>query len=330
MDINTDQEKLLIIFNICEIKFQNYRGEPSSQLDYWAKSINSLLDQNYQNHTIVVSGCRITTRSKLELRRIFGNKICYNFIDEIYTLNITFNKTIEMMINRYGEYDGYLYVDSGMNCIGHSNVMSEINIRAQTKQYGVIMVEPDSDQGWDMILEPGVTSYNFQGKDFIQPLGTIFALHFWYFSKDLRKAYNRLMPDVYRVGGSEFIYPYMCSAIHVKSIIIKDLILHHAHGFDGSSSGFRHSEIVPQHCDFLYGLTIHDVILNDEIKATGMGYDDLQSGPYFARVPHNKDLFTKEGFAIKANELREYIKTHLFLKPIQLDYNTIQCEFIPN
>lgn len=326
------QEKsLIIVHNICQIGFLNYSHELSSQLEYWIKTVQSLLDQDYKNYKIVISGCMVKPESKIALINRFGNKICYNFIDKIYTHNITFNKTIEKMVNHYGEHDGYIWIDSGIHCVGHRNVLSEINIRLKTNRYGIINIETETDAGWDMILGPGVKSYNFQGKDFIQPLKTCIPLHFACFSNELKKVYDRLLPDVWRVGGNEFILPYMSATINKQTVIIKDLKVHHALGFNGGGSGFPAPANEYQQCDFLFGLTIQNVINKDEMRKTGMGFDDLDWGVHSeAHVIHNPELFTNEEFAIKHEELKNYILTYFYLPSNLLDYNSINCQFISN
>jgi len=324
---NLPQSKMLIIFNICQIKFQNYKSEPGGQVEYWCKSINSILNQDYKNHTIVISGCVISPIAKKQLRDTFGDKVCYNFMDEIYTVNITSNKSADKMIEHYGEYDGYVWVDSGVHCIGHSNVLSEINIRSQTKKYGLIYVETETDFGWDMTLGPGIASHDFNGEDFIQPIGTILVAHFAYYSNEMRKIYGKILPDVFEVGGTEFITPYMCYAAKLKPVVIRDLKLYHAMGFDGSSSGFNTA--IGQ-MGFLYGLKAEDVVLNDEVKNSGVGYDDLPWGPHCLHVPHKKEAFNEEGFAKNPEMMQQCIKNHFFLNPSRFDYNSIKCEFIPN
>jgi hypothetical protein len=67
--------------------------------------------------------------------------------------------------------------------------------------------------------------------------------------------------------------------------------------------------------------------VKDKMMELGMGYDDLAWGPHYESfVPHNKDMFDAEGFAIKDEEMRNYIKEHFYLSPAKFDYSTVHCE----
>lgn len=133
---------MLIIYNICQIK--NFSSEDSVQLCYWTQCIDSLLAHNY-DAIFVISGCKVRTYSKKILFEKYGNRLHYIWYDDIYTISMTFNKAVDIMIDKYGEFEkGYLYVDSGIN-IANNNVFKEIEDRIIKDKYGMIMFDVDFD-----------------------------------------------------------------------------------------------------------------------------------------------------------------------------------------
>ena len=54
--------RILVIYNICGIKFNN--------LEMWSNHLQDILNQDYPNFTIAVSGCVISESSKIELEKL--------------------------------------------------------------------------------------------------------------------------------------------------------------------------------------------------------------------------------------------------------------------
>ena len=96
--------KLLVVYNTCGIKCDN--------TDWYIKCINSLLEQDFDDYRVVLSSCMNGPECFKRVYDTFGNKISYCYHAEPHTVNITFNKTVQECVNRFGEFEGYLYVDS--------------------------------------------------------------------------------------------------------------------------------------------------------------------------------------------------------------------------
>jgi hypothetical protein len=329
-------KKLLVVYNVCQLTFRNWSKENvKSQVDYWIQCIDSLLAQNHDNFDIIISGCAIRPETKNILMGRFKNKVSYNFIDKTLTCFITMNKAIELMIQHKEEYDGYVYIDSGVDCGKTTTILSEMDKRGQNGNISIVAVDVDNDGGRDMIFgsSPGIKwteNPGNIGKDLIVPIGRLQNMHFQYFHRSIKDAYGKVLPDVHRTGGIEWLFSYMAAALHTNFVILQDVIVHHATAFDGGSAGFPVVTEIPMHYDFLYGLTCEDIFYNDEARACGFGYDDLFGFGNVKCLLHNPNLFTPEGYAVKAEELKNFLKTHFYLQPDRFDYSKIQCEFVGN
>ena len=70
-----------------------------------------------------------------ELNRVkkkYKNKAFFNFIDCRLPVNITFNHTVNKIVEKIGRYDGYVYFDSGVNIGEDKHYLKEIDDRFST------------------------------------------------------------------------------------------------------------------------------------------------------------------------------------------------------
>ena len=101
------KNKLLVVYNTCGVKAEN--------IEYYTASIDSILEQDFEDCKVVVSMFKNSFECKKALAQKFGNKISYVFYDEgILSINQTFNKTVQICVEKFGKFEGYLYVDSGV------------------------------------------------------------------------------------------------------------------------------------------------------------------------------------------------------------------------
>lgn len=158
------------------------------------------------------------------------------------------------------------------------------------------------------------------GKDYDLLPGHLCNMHCHWFSPEIRKAYGKLIPDVFRGSGMEWIYPYMTSALHLRFTLVADIVLYHLHGLDGPTAGFpfrgRHGIT-----DLIY-TTMNEMINRKEMNLLGMGIEDI---PFYWKliepVHRNMDMFDENGFSKCGPELQKYIKQHFFVLPERFDYN---------
>jgi hypothetical protein len=309
----------LIVYNICEIG--------KSNPNWYVKCISNLLKINYKKFHIVISGCRITPATKSLLYKNFGKtkQVSFYYTDHFIAVNVTFNQAVNHAVKHYGEFDGYIYVDSGIDIENNTNILNEINERFITNKYGMISVQPDDDHGhyWFMDPEQYRQDPYIRNQDYIIPLGRCVHLHFQCFHNDLYKAFGRLLPDIFIAYCTESVLSFLNASINKQWVILKDIILKHDKGIDGATLSHDHTGPRGQHWNNLYGAMDMTEILNDP-KATeyGFGYEEIRGV-----LNHNPDLYTPEGYA-KRPELRTFLRDKLYLQPDRLDYNSILDEFI--
>jgi hypothetical protein len=65
------------------------------------------------------------------------------------------------------------------------------------------------------------------------------------------------------------------------------------------------------------------IVEDPEARKVGLGYEELGNV-----LMHDPELYTADGHA-KNENLKEYIKNNLFLKPSQLDYSHIYSSYTP-
>lgn len=309
-------DNFLVVYNTCEIRGNN--------LFWYIDCLKNLLRQNYPNFKVAVSGCRLTDATKQGLVKYFGKNLWYNFIDDTYTVNVTFNHTVKKIAKEVGHFDGYIYVDSGMNTQDNIHALSEVDKRSSTRQYGMATLQSSNDtgyQGWFGKTE----TYTFTGEDFIVPVGLCCNLHMQYFDDRLLRHYGGLMPDIFRAFCTESTFSFLNAALKLKWVIIKDLAIWHNKSADGPVSGFATQHYGPAlepWNNLIGGLDAKRIIMTPEAKALGMGYEEM--GNVF---PHDPTLYDENGFAIK-DGLKDFIRDNLFVKKDIIDYDTIRNTLI--
>ena len=102
--------KLLVVFNTCGLKGYNHNN-------HYIEHLNSVLQQDFDDFKVVVSECKTNPQHRNELEKTLDTadrKLFYHYIDDLHTVNVTFNKAVKSMVSLLGEFDGYLYLDSGV------------------------------------------------------------------------------------------------------------------------------------------------------------------------------------------------------------------------
>jgi hypothetical protein len=312
-------KKMLVIFNICELKYRNL-------FDYII-SIDHLLEQEYDNYQIIISGCGVSLATKAALKKRFGGKLWYNYIDAPYQIPFTFNKTILEVIKVVGEFDGYIFVDSGIDTQNNRNCLTEINKRAQTEKYGIITLQTDDDMGYDWWFGMPRNSI-IRNNDFIVPVGRCCNLHFQYYDKALQRCYGRLWPDIFIAYCSESVLSFFSIGVNRQWVIIKDLALHHAKGLDGSGVTFDHIGPKGAGNNLFEGMDVTEIVYSEESKAVGFGYNEAGIGLNQFYHMHDPAKFTADGLSKDPERLVKFIKDRLFLKKEKFDYDAMKFQLV--
>ena len=318
-------DNLLVVYNVCERQRTN--------LFWYISCLDSLLEQDYPNFKIIVSGCAMSHSTKAGLRKRYGNRLWYKTANEMHTVNVTFNHSVRKVAEQVGGFNGYIFVDSGMNTRNQTFCLSEIGKRSSTRKYGMVTLQSDNDRGF-YLPHTGVRhDHIFTGTEDIEVLaGEACNLHFQYFDDALLKQYGGLMPDIFKAHCTESTFSFLNAALRLKWVVVPNIVLEHYKSIDRPMEGYgdpikARTVAFDEHGPFgktwnnLYnGVDVHTCLITDEAKALGMGYEECGN-----IMMHDPSLYDEEGFP-KNPKLKDFIRDNLFLKPSVLDYNKIPCE----
>ena len=124
-------KKIAVIYNICGL------GNPQN-VKVYKEALNSILTQTFMpNCELFISSCMSKPHVENDLRITYDKKINFNWIDENLPLTVTFNHTVRKAIEIYGNFEGYLYVDSGSVMNGPRDIEA-LYERLQTNKYAMI------------------------------------------------------------------------------------------------------------------------------------------------------------------------------------------------
>lgn len=315
--------KLAIVFNTCGIKRENV-------LQY-VNGISSLLDQDIDNSRIILSSCLNTEMVRNYLYNYFGDAISYNHIDEVLPVNVTFNHSCIKARQEFGDFEGYMYIDSGITMRSRKDISNLYNL-FKRDAYGMVAAQTSTDTGYwqwfNIGNNPDDNSQNhllFKNGDFIIPLGKTVNLHAQIFSKDILDSYGYIIPDIYASYCTESVFSFLCAAIHTKFVLSKDVIVDHIHGMDIGSAGFDPIAYSSQGGKtYDHGFMVKSVVdLAKKGQAFGFGYEECQR-----LVMHDPSKYDDNQYA-KDDLLKQYIKDNQYIGNLGVfDYNNINYKWI--
>tara|TARA_Y100001938_G_scaffold149940_1_gene238812 strand:- start:10952 stop:11929 length:978 start_codon:yes stop_codon:yes gene_type:complete len=324
-----NNNKILAVYNTCGINGDN--------TDWYISSLKSMLAQNLDNCRVVLSSCKNSTDCIKKIYQEFGNKISYSLTPELHTVNITFNKAVQESVKKFGEFDGYMYVDSGCTFDDQNDIFSLSHKTLVENNYGIVVVQTDTDECLENLGYPYLyESKHIQvtGEHLVVPIGTSVNQHTAVFSNQIFKKYKKLYPDVFAAFCSESVLNYIAASVGKRWAIMADYQVRHLKAVDGPSSGFTHrvesknksGELVKNNSwnNLLYGRDAVDFVNNKLAADAGLGYEECNK-----IMPHNPDAYDEEGLCKNIDNLQSVIKKYLFLSNKELNYDTIKCKFIP-
>ena len=309
-------KKYLIVYNICGIS-----GKDNS--DYYVEALKTVRDQSYQDYILSVSSCKNPPEQISKIKQ--NCKVDFiNSIEDILPVNITFNDTVKECIEEYGEFEAYLYLDSGVKFTDPSQLGTLIRLY-ESGNFGMVSAQVDNDFGWcwfglNEYAQPHLT------QDLVVPIGLACNLHCQLFSKEIFNYYGNVMPDIFRSYCTESVFSFVNAALKKKWVISSEVRVHHAFevppgrpndgdGLDGHSSGFR---APPGTWDDVYPpLTMAEIIQIPKGTESGFGFEELRG-----IKKHKADCFDENLYCTNEN-LKEFIKENLYRKPPHFDYAEI-------
>ena len=310
--------KLLVVFNTCGIR----RESPSR----YVKHIESILKQDFDNFHVAISSCKNSEECIEYLKLKFKKDISYNVIKDKLPISVTFNDTVEKCVGSFGEFQDYMFIDSGIDFEDNSKVLRDLTDLHESGPYSMTCARTDDDMGFDDWFGSDILGDNvFSEGNLIVPVGKAVNLHVQIFSNQHLQAYSRILPDIFAGQCMESTFSFMCAAINKKWIVHKDLVLKHITGMDGPSSGFSPAKFVHENNMprwnhmFKTNESIVDIISRG-VKY-GMGYEENQK-----IVIHDDSQYDENGFC-KNENLKTYIKENMYLDNSKFNYNEINGEF---
>tara|TARA_R110002020_G_scaffold256040_1_gene469665 strand:+ start:4 stop:945 length:942 start_codon:yes stop_codon:yes gene_type:complete len=306
--------KLLVVFNTCGINggfnFNNY-----------CASLHSILRQDLDGIEIALSSCLNNEGEIFMLKEEFGDRISYNAINQKLPVSVTFNHTVEKCREKLGDFEGYVFVDSGINFESQTHALSDLYDLFKSDNYGMVAARTDDDAGFDDWFGTDVRGDSlFSDGHFEVPLGKAVNLHVQIFSNKLVDAYKRPLPDIFAGQCMESVFSFLCSAVKAKWVVHQDLVLKHLTGMDGPSSGFSPNQWQAQGKNRWDHLFVTNEPIKDIIErgaGFGMGYEECQG-----IAVHREDQFDDDGYCVN-DDLSHYIRENLFLNSQQFDYDNI-------
>jgi len=315
------KKKYLVVYNTCGIS-----GKDNS--DYYISALETIRNQNYNDYILSISSCLNTDE---QINKVLSN-INVDFVNRIYDIlpvNITFNDTVRECIKEYGDFEGYLYLDSGVK-FTDNNQLGLLFSEFESGNYGMVSAQVDNDFGWCWF---GMNEYAkpILNENLLVPIGKACNLHCQVFSKDIYNEYGNVIPDIFKSYCTESVFSFVNAAIKKQWIITSKVRVHHAFdvpngqpndgdGLDGHSSGFKAPHGTWD--DVYPPLTMADIISFPEGTECGFGYEELRN------IKRHKQECFDENLYCKNEELRKFIKKYLYRNETDFNYNTINKNII--
>ena len=298
------KNKLLVVYNTC-----GFSGREN--VDWYIDCINNLLSQDFEDFKLVISSCGNRMPTIKKLVATFKDKVSYNFINDRITVNQSFNHTVKKSVEEFGEFEGYLYVDSGINVRDNKNVLSEAYKLFKSSNYGMVTMQASNDNGFKQWIN--VDGY-VTGKNFEIPIGRACNLHTQIFSNDIFKAFdNKIIPDIFVAYCTESVFSFLAAAAKQKWVIMKDVVLEHLKSLDGATCGFNHTGPKGDNKNNLFAdLDIYEICKDPEAWESGFGYEEMQ-GVFL----HDPKKYNEDGEVQDPERLKEFIRTRIFHKFIK-------------
>jgi hypothetical protein len=310
-----EKNKLLVVYNTCGFSGR----EP---VDWYIDCIKNILAQDLEGTKVVLSSCGNSSDTIKKLVATFGRSIAYNLIHDRITVNQSFNHTVAKCVEKYGEFEGYLYIDSGINFRQDRTVLSKAYDLFKEGKYGMVTVQASNDNGFPQWI--GVDGF-VENENFVIPVGRACNLHTQIFSNDIFKAFdNKIIPDIFVAYCTESIFSFLAAAVSSRWVILKDVVAEHLKSVDGATCGFDHTGPRGDNKNNLFGgLDIYEICRDPEALASGFGYEEMQGV-----LHHDPSKYDENGMVQEPERLKEFIRTRMFLSKELFDYNDVKYRFL--
>lgn len=312
--------RILVVYNICGIKFNN--------LEMWSNHLQDILNQEYSNFTVAVSGCIVSDESKVELEKLKEkhNNIVFNWIEDKVPVNVTFNHTAQVCTEQLGEFDGYLYVASDVKFGSDTRVIEKLAYLHQNSNSAMTYALVDNDHGLDGWYADVWSDLDkmLETDHFCINIGRTANMHVILFDKIIYNTFNnKIVPDIFATHCTETTYSYITAALSKKYVVHnKTVMLGHIGFADGHSVGFideiRYNDSIAWKHLFKSKIPAEERLLNDEAKASGFGYE-----AHRGLLAHDESMYDENENHVEPEKLLGFLKKAIYLSDDEFDYKTI-------
>jgi hypothetical protein len=321
------QKDILVVYNTF--------GVPKVKTQY-IDNLNSIfwhIDKNnlHDRVRVVVSSVLNDDEYINEIKNIFKDRISIFKYDYRWAVQVSFNKTITSSIETFNEeYNGYLYVSSGVNMGQIDDLFLRLIEKNNTNEYGMIHLDVNHDHGHEhMFDDPSKQQFLDLSKDYIIPVPRFCHFTISLINKSVRDFFGRAMSDVHGVCGYETSLPFVCSSIRKKQMLLGNSRCQHDYHADSQatrefeeSGNFFH---IP--CGLMWGRT-YDIFRNDlEGIDAGLGHNP---GPYmpgaiweYYKLEPNMSKYDEESLSID-ERLKYAVLRCYFTNKDEVDYDNIK------
>lgn len=299
----------LVVYNTCGIRSDN--------TNHYIKCLKSILNNKTSYKTkVVMSSCLNSNFCRNSIRSEFGESVEIIEIDKPYTVNITFNKSCKEMIKKYGNFKGYLYLDSGIDFENNENAFEKGFKSFLENDYGILSFQVNNDHG---MFNAGV-SFPVLSKNHIIPLGGSVNGHADLFSHSIYEKFNNLWPDVFAAFCTESTFSFLAASVLKQWAILCDIVLNHNKSVDGASVSVPHVSVKTNTSwnNLLFGRDALDFINDPECIESGLGYEECNK-----IMMHNPKAYDQLNIPLHPEKLSQCIKKYFYLSESELNYNTI-------
>lgn len=322
-------KKALIVYNICGIAKDNTDVYP-----VFMDAIKKQYDTFNGNLKTIVSGCMMKPHTMSILKEKFP-EFDYIHVNDKLTVNITFNNAVLKAVQKYGEFDFYAY-QAADALLDDNSVEGMTNIMVDNPVIGLYSAQIDQDScyayglklgGGRHVIDDERARYEMfkDGNDYIVPVGRACAAHFNIYSNDLFRFYNRCCPDIFASYCTESVFSFVVAAIKKQWWISKDYKIRHFPSMDSPSAGFKPTDANRTKGFWDHALfeeSLMHIFDNKYARSIGLGFEECQDV-----VIHDASQFDDNKFCIN-DELKEYIKSKLYVSTNTFNYDKIDCEFV--
>lgn len=312
--------RILVIYNICGIKFNN--------LEMWSNHLQDILNQEYSNFTVAVSGCIVSDESKAELEKLKEkhSNVVFNWIEDKLPVNVTFNHTAQVCTEQLGEFDSYLYVASDVKFGSDTKVIEKLAYLHQNSNSAMTYALVDNDHGLDGWYADVWSDLDkmLETDHFCINIGRTANMHVILFDKVIYNTFNnKIVPDIFATHCTETTYSYLTAALSKKYVVHnKTVMLGHIGFADGHSVGFineiQYNDNLAWKHLFRSKISAEERLLNDEAKASGFGYE-----AHRGLLAHDESMYDENENHIEPEKLLGFLKKAIYLSEDEFDYKTI-------